>query len=384
MVKMPGMKAQIFLLFLITAMLSETTIDAQELKGMDEILEKMTLTNAYFMKKWPDVGKQIVTNRARASNIWTRAVYYEGLMKLYEMDPRPEYYDYAVRWGEFHQWNLRDGQTYTRNADNQCAGQTYIDLYLIEKEPERIKYIKASIDSMMRTDKIDDWWWIDALQMAMPVFARLGVIYKDDAYFKRMFEMYKYTKESHGEGGLYNKKDHLWWRDADYKPPYTEPNGEDCYWSRGNGWVLAALVRVLELIPGDEPHRKEYIRTFRKMSKALLKVQREDGFWNVSLHDPGHFGGRETTGTAMFTYGMAWGINNGILSEKKYLPAVVKAWNAMSDEAVHPDGMLGYVQSTGAEPSTGQPVTYDKVPDFEDYGLGCFLLAGSEVYKLIK
>jgi unsaturated rhamnogalacturonyl hydrolase len=50
--------------------------------------------------------------------------------------------------------------------------------------------------------------------------------------------------------------------------------------------------------------------------------------------------------------------------------------------SVHPDGSLGYVQGTGKEPKDSQPVSYDNKPDFEDFGLGCFLLAGSEVYKL--
>ena len=231
----------------------------------------------------------------------------------------------------------------------------------------------------MKTTRIDDWNWIDALQMAMPVFAKLGVICQDNSYYKRMYDMYMYTKLKHGTNGLYNRKDGLWWRDSDFDPPYTEPNGEDCYWSRGNGWVIAALVRVLDIMPDDAPYRKEYLKTYKRMVKALLPIQREDGFWNVSLHDPGHFGGKETTGTALFTYGIAWGINNGLLSEKKHKPVVIKAWNAMVNEALHPDGMLGYVQSTGKEPSVGQPVTYDKIPDFEDYGLGCFLLAGYEV-----
>ncbi|MCB9329651.1 MAG: glycoside hydrolase family 88 protein [Lewinellaceae bacterium] len=358
------------------------TMHAQPAMGQTEILEKMRVANAYFMKKWPDVGKTIITNKERASNIWTRAVYYEGLMALYSIDPKQAYYDYAKDWAEFHKWNLRDGDTYTRNADNQCAGQTYIDLYLIDPQPERIKHIKASIDSMMNTTKIDDWSWIDAIQMTMPVFAKLGVIYNNKAYYERMFAMYNFTKTKHGTNGLYNKKDGLWWRDADFDPPYQEPNGEDCYWSRGNGWVLVALARVLDIIPNDAPHRKVYVKDLKRMAKALAKVQRPDGFWNVSLHDPTHFGGKETSGTAMFVYGMAWGINNGILSEKKYRPIVNKAWNAMVSDALHPNGFLGYLQSTGKEPSEGQPLSYDKIPDFEDYGLGAFLLAGSEMYKL--
>jgi rhamnogalacturonyl hydrolase YesR len=118
------------------------------------------------------------------------------------------------------------------------------------------------------------------------------------------------------------------------------------------------------------------------MFTALAKVQREDGFWNVSLYDPGNFGGKELTGTAMFTYSMAWCINNGLISRKEYLPVVNKAWNGMVTEALHPNGFLGYVQGTGKQPSDSQPVGYDTVPNFEDFGLGCFLLAGSEMYKI--
>jgi rhamnogalacturonyl hydrolase YesR len=333
------------------------------------------------MNKWPDAGKSIITNIERPSNIWTRAVYYEGLMALYNIDKQKKFYDYAVQWGEKHNWDLRGGSA-TRNADNQCCGQTYIDLYLMDKQDERIKNIKASIDSMVHTDKKDDWNWIDAIQMSMPVFARLGVLYNDTSYFRKMYDLYAFAKYNHGSKGLYNAEDHLWWRDKDFVPPYKEPNGEDCYWSRGNGWVLAALVRVLQLLPKNDAHYNEYLQDFKDMSAALIKVQREDGFWNVSLHDPTHFEGKETSGTALFTYGFAWGVNNEILDKKIYKPAIVKAWNAMMKDAVHPDGMLGYVQGTGKEPKDGQPVRYDHIPDFEDYGLGCFLLAGSEVYKL--
>lgn len=353
----------------------------QDLPAKSETLNAMRTANQYFMDKWPDAGTEIVGRKVWPSNIWTRGVYYEGLMSLYKIDPQPAYYDYAVAWGDAHDWNFRDGVT-TRNADNQCAGQTYIDLYEIDPQPHRIANTKASIDSMMVTDKIDDWDWIDAIQMAMPVYSKLGRIYEDTAYFERMYAMYNHSKNVEGENGLYNPEDALWWRDADYDPPYTEPNGEDCYWSRGNGWVVAALVKVLEDIPQDEPHRQEYLDDLTAMLAALTKVQREDGFWNVSLHDPDNYGGPETTGTALFTYGMAWGLNNGVLDSATFYPVVTRAWNALMDDALHSNGFLGYVQSTGKEPSTGQPVTYEKVPDFEDYGLGCFLLAGSEVYKM--
>lgn len=366
------------LLYLTTYALMAQSVTAER------TMSAMVLANKYFMEKWPDVGKTIITERERPSNIWTRGVYYEGLMALYKLNPDPAYLNYAVKWGEFHKWGLRDGIK-TRNGDNQCCAQTYIDLYLIDdSKGERIKDIKECIDSMLSTDKIDDWNWVDALQMAMPVFARLGYISGDSRYYDRMNEMYRYTRLRHGKAGLYSTVDQLWWRDKDFVPPYKEPNGEDCYWSRGNGWVVAALVRSIEFLPRNNPYSREYTKTLKEMFKALVKVQRDDGFWNVSLHDPSHFGGKELTGTALFTYGMAWCINNNLISRKKYLPVVKRAWNALVSESLHQNGFLGYVQGTGKEPKDSQPVGYDIVPNFEDFGLGCFLLAGSEAYKLEK
>jgi len=373
---------KLMLLLIVSGFLLQVE-SQKKLPSKKKTLKVLRLTNKYFMDKWPDAGKSIFTNIERPSNIWTRAVYYEGLMTLYTIDKQKEYYDYALQWGEKHKWGLRGGIK-TRNADNQCCGQTYIDLYLLDNRnnPERMRDIKASIDSMKLTSKIDDWNWIDALQMAMPVFVKLGNLYSDTSYFSRMYEMYAFTKYKHGGNGLFNPADKLWWRDKDFVPPYKEPNGEDCYWSRGNGWVIAALALTLNALPKTNLHYNEYLQDFKDMLSALLPIQREDGYWNVSLHDPNHFGGKELSGTSLFIYGMAWGINNNILDKKTYLPVITKAWNAMIKECVHPDGKLGYVQGTGKEPKDGQPVGYDKTPDFEDYGLGCFLLAGSEIYKL--
>ncbi|MFT4204035.1 MAG: glycoside hydrolase family 88 protein [Chitinophagaceae bacterium] len=347
------------------------------------VLQSMELANSYFMQKWPDPFKAIVTNKARPSNIWTRAVYYEGLMELYRLNNNKQLLDYALLWGARHDWNLRGGYT-TVNADDQACGQTYIDLFFLQKDSAKITNIKQSIDHTIQSNRIDYWTWIDAIQMAMPVFAKLGKLYNDDTlYYNYMYRMYRHTRDVEA-GGLFNAKDGIWWRDKDFVPPYKEPNGQYCYWSRGNGWVVAALVRVLETIPKNEMHRKEYERDLIQMLKALKPLQRSDGFWNVSLLDSTHFGGKETSGTALFVYGYASAVNNGLLNAKEYLPVIRKAWNGMVNAALHSDGFLGYVQGTGKEPKDGQPVNYNNVPDFEDYGLGCFLLAGSEVYQLKK
>jgi len=353
-----------------------------------QVLGVMERANDYLMKKWPDPTATVTTNKERPSNLWTRATYYEGLMALHRINPRDEYLKYALDWAEFHKWKFRGRDphqpiTQSRDANVICAAQTYLDIYLLNPRPERIAATRSCVDWIIgNPDTKNDWFWVDALQMGMPVFAKLGVIDQNATYFDKMHEMYLATKNEIA-GGLYNTEDHLWWRDSDFVPPYKEPNGEDCYWSRGNGWAYAALVRVLDVLPKDNKYRGEYIKTFQEMSVALLKVQRTDGFWNVSLHAPDHFGGKELSGTAFFAYGFAWGMNNGFLKEETYASATIKAWQAMAGQGVHPNGFLGYVQGSGKEPKDGQPVTYTSKPDFEDYGLGVFLLAGSEVYKYL-
>ena len=372
---------KLFIAALVFALGGTNILHAQNLPDQKETLNTLIKVNKHYMKNNPDCTlPSFVKGKMRASNIWTRTVYYEGLLALYSIYPDTEYYAYAYQWGDFHKWGMWRGTT-TRHADNYACGQVYIDMYNLCPKPEILLNVKSNLNMLVNTPQINEWWWIDAIQMGMPGFAKMGKLTGEQKYFDKMWQMYEYTRNQHGEHGMFNQKDGLWWRDQDFDPPYKEPNGEDCYWSRGNGWVYAALVRVLDEIPANEVHRQDYINDFLTMSKAIKACQREDGFWNVSLHDPNHFGGKELTGTSLFVYGMAWGIRNGLLDRDEYLPIVLKAWNAMVKDAVHPDGFLGYVQGTGKEPKDGQPVTYDSKPDFEDFGTGCFLLAGSEIYK---
>ena len=274
-------------------------------------------------------------------------------MALYSIYPENRYYDYACEWADFHKWGFRNDITPTRNADNYCAGQTYIDLYRLCPEPHRLTKTIACMDMLLNTPQVEDWDWIDAIQMGMPVLTKLGKMTGDNRYFEKAWDMYAWSRNTHA-GGLYNEKEGLWWRDKDFVPPYKEPNGKNCYWSRGNGWVVAALVKVLEDIPANEPNRKTYEKDLKTMCTALIKCQRADGFWDVSLHDPSNFGGKESTGTALFVYCLAWGINNGLLDEATYLPATRKAWKSLVTSALHRDtGFWGYVPGEVQGPKEG-------------------------------
>ena len=341
------------------------SICGAQLPDKDEVLNTLILVNDRWINDHIDPGDWE----------WNRAAYFTGNMALYHIYLDQKYVYYALTWAENNNWTLKGG-TATRVADNHCIGQTYLDLYEIDPDPDYIESIQLSISNMVNSTKRDDWYWIDAFYMAMPVFTRLGVLNGDTAYFQKMYDLYADTKYRRG---LFDDEFGLWFRDGNYDPPYTTPNGKNCYWSRGNGWVFGAHVRVLDYLPENESHREEYIATFQAMAEALKEVQRSDGFWNVSLADPDDYGGPETSGTSFFTYGLAWGINNGYLDSATYYPVVEKAWNGLTTIAVHEDGFLGYVQNVGKEPASSQPVTYESTADF---GVGAFLLAGSEIYKL--
>lgn len=345
------------------------------------VLKSACLVNDYFMAKYSAPTVPTHVRKVRPSSLWTRAVYYEGLMALYDLMPEGRYLSYTDRWASFHQWTPRNGIS-TCDADDQCCAQTYLDRFMQVGDSSMLIPSQKNLEHQMTT-KIGWWTWIDAIQMAMPVYAQMYKITGDRRYLEHAMKMYRWSRNECG-GGLFNEKDGLWWRDADYVPPYKEADGKDCYWSRGNGWVLAAYVRVMNMLTPKDPVYRELKKDFLMMCRGLASCQREDGFWNVSLVSPVTYGGKETTGTALFLYGISWGLRHGLLPSKTYRPIADRAWQAISRDAIHPDGFLGYVQGTGKDPSAGQPVTYDKVPDFEDYGVGCFLLGAVEYARLLR
>jgi len=386
---MKKFSALILACFMALTMTAQTTAD--------EVLSVTRKANDYFMAKYADPTVPTNWKKIRPSSLWTRAVYYEGLMALYDIDPQQRYLDYTDRWADFHQWTPRNGVT-TCDADDQCCAQTYLIRYQQTNDEKMIVKVRENLDHQMVTPnsklngnakmkggepQLYGWWtWIDAIQMAMPIYMQMYKITGEAKYRDHGMAMYRWSRNECG-GGLFNLKDGLWWRDADYVPPYKEPDGKDCYWSRGNGWVYAALVRCMNELPKKSKEYKELKKDFLLMSEGLRKCQREDGFWNPSLVST-NYAMPETSGTALFLYGICWGMQQGYLKEKVYRPIADKAWEAMVRDAVHADGFLGWMQGTGKDPSAGQPLSYTRIPDFEDYGTGCFLLGATEYFKLLK
>ncbi len=299
---------------------------------------------------------------------WSNGTFFAGLTELYKCTKDSKHLDILLRMGTRNRW--KPGRR-LRHADDHCIGQTYIELYLITGTPRMLAPIKATFDEMMAAPKKGrvDWYWCDALFMAPPTLARLATATSDRKYLDFMNVMWWDTIEY-----LYDPEEHLYYRDANFFAA-REKNGKKMFWSRGNGWVLAGLCRVLQHMPEDYPYRERYLALFAEISARVASLQQDDGFWRSSLLDPDSYPGGESSGTALFTYALAWGVNRGLLAREEYLPGILKGWEALVG-AVEDNGKLGWVQSVGARPA--QP----KRENFATYGTGAFLLAGSEIARL--
>jgi len=301
---------------------------------------------------------------------WVPASFYPGVMACYETTQDERYLDAAIAWGEKNEWNTAPRMGY---ADDIACGQTYLETYFIKKDPKMIETIRAVLDSVVILDTPgrEDWWWCDALFMAPPVFARMYKATGDKKYLETMHK--KFWDNAHF---LFNKEDGLFYRDERYFYRRTK-NGKKMFWSRGNGWVMAGTVRVLQYLPKNDRQRDWYEHLHRTMARSIAVLQGDDGYWRSSLLDPDEFPLPETSGTAFYCYAIAWGINNGYLDRETYLPVVKKAWKALVN-AVHPNGKIGWVQAIGRNPDE---VSFE---DTQAYGAGGFLLAGSEVVKIFQ
>ena len=387
------------LCFALAALCASSNAPAAFMPPQSQILSDMVLANHYFTNEWPVPGCSSCLPSAHASCIWTRATYIEGDLALDRINHDTNIYNYAVQWGAFTNWNLRYGDT-DNTSDDQGAGMEYVELYQIDTtQTNRLTHIVNNVNFWVSNHTgIGVMTYVDTLHMSMPAFAKLGVLNSNiisglktnHTYMPEMYSYFHNIKSVWGRSnGLFNATDHLWWRDTNFLANYKASDGttQKCYWSRGNGWVFAALARTMDVLPTNDLHYAEYLQTFQQMAAALKAVQRADGFWNVNLGYTNDYPGPESSGTACFTYGFAWGIHHGYLDRTTYLPAAIAGWNALATGALHhsagaDNGFLGYVQGTGSKPSEGQPVTYTNAPNFDDFCLGLFLLAGSEVYQL--
>jgi rhamnogalacturonyl hydrolase YesR len=317
---------------------------------------------------------QLARSEPYFDRIWTWSVLYSGFMAASDSLGDAKYRDAMLAMGRKFDWKLR---SHLPNADDQSIGQTYLELYLAQKDPTMLKPTRDELDAILERPreavipkgKEITWWWCDALFMAPPVWSRMYAATGDRKYIDFLDEEWAKTS-----GLLYDTSEHLYARDSSYLTK-TEANGKKMFWSRGNGWVAGGIIRTLEYLPKDDPARAKYVTQLREMMARAAQLQGKDGLWRAGLLDPDNYDLPEVSGSALFTYAMAAGVNEGLLDRNVYRPVIEKAWAGILHH-VYADGRLGCIQQTGAEPAP-----YKATASYT-YGVGAFLLAGSEIRKM--
>jgi rhamnogalacturonyl hydrolase YesR len=302
--------------------------------------------------------------------IWTWSALYVGLIAASDSLNDPKYLHAVEAMGRRYEWEER---SHMPDADDLSLAQAYINIYVRTKDPAMLKPTQGQMDALLASPRAAatpghsiEWWWSDALFMAPPVWAQMYAITGDRKYLTYLDRQWAKTADS-----LYIVPDRLFARDATYLTR-TEANGKPMYWARGNGWVMAGIIRTIDYMPKDDPMRARMIDIIRQMASRVAELQGPDGLWRAGLLDADSYDQPENSGSAFFAYAIAGGINRGILDRKTYEPVVKRAWAGLLRH-VYADGRLGCIQQTGAEPAPF------KASASYTYGVGAFLLAGSEI-----
>ncbi len=311
---------------------------------------------------------------------WEVAPFYLGVLAVDRVSPDHRNRDRMLQHAE----NVLQWQPHKRiyHADDHCVIQAYFELHQDLHEPRMIAPSKARFDHILAnpttalfdwgTPHCDDHWsWCDALFMAPVAWLQLWKETGDKRYLDFMNENWWLTTDR-----LYLPDVGFYVRDEVYLD-LRERNGKTIHWSRGNGWVYAGLARVLDLFPQDHADYPRYVQLFRDMTRAVLASQQSDGLWRVGVLDPETHTVRETSGSAFYTFGLAWGVNRGLIDRATGEPAVRRGWNAVAS-SVTADGKLEHVQPIGHAPEGFDPHHTDV------FAVGALLLAASEVSQLAK
>jgi unsaturated rhamnogalacturonyl hydrolase len=310
---------------------------------------------------------------------WHVAPFWIAINTFAPLSAEPRKYLDALRAnGAANQWKPGPRPFH---ADDHAITQSYLLVHETDKDLREITPSLARFDEMLKqpfAEPLDfsdarasrEWVWCDALFMSPPALALAARTTGDRRYLDLMHRLWWKTADY-----LYDKDEHLFVRDSRYFKD-REPNGRKVFWSRGNGWVMAGLARVLDAMPADDTQRPKYVALFRAMANRLAALQQADGYWRASLLDPESTPGSETSGTALLTYALAWGVNSGLLDSAVFGPPARLGWTALG-RAVTPDGKLGYVQRPGVAPAAA------RADDTEIYAVGAALLAGVEIVRMM-
>ena len=366
-------------LLVLCVMLIPVTLNAKSRKKA----EVKSLSTLEMIEKVNRHWQSVTSPDVRA--FWDHAAYFTGNMEAYKLTGDPAFLEYSDKWCRYNHWmgatepnqskwlykTYGEGSQYVLFGDWQICFQTYLDMYQMNPDEYKIKRAKEVMDKECAMEDNGFWWWADALYMVMPVMTKMYKATGDVKYLDKLYDNFMFA-----DNLMFDKDEHLYYRDGKYiYPAHKTDNGKKDFWARGDGWVLAGLAKVLQDMPKDYKHRDFFVERFSQLAAAVAKCQQPQGYWTRSMLDRKQADGPETSGTAFFTYGLLWGMNNGLLDKVTYQPVTDKAWKYLSTKALQADGSIGFVQPIGEKAIPGQQLDAKATSNF---GVGAFLLAACE------
>lgn len=328
------------------------------------------------------------SHREKSENakFWIQASFYIGLTRWIDETNDKSLTDYVSDVAKKENYELILERPY--HADDHAIAQTYLwlaertgseDAYLPTKDvfdmildkPPTVGLSMADTETSTGKYHLEGncqlrWCWADALFMAPRAWAQMSKVTGDPKYLEYGDKEFWASADY-----LFSDEYGLFYRDSRYFDTKSD-NGEPVFWGRGNGWVFAAIPLIIEELPKDHPSRDKYIELYKKHAEGLMVLQKDDGYWPASLMDADKVKTPEVSGTGFITFGLAWGVNNAILTDERSKKVVEKGWDAIT-KAVTDDGRVNWVQHVGKSPD---PV---KESDSQLYGSGAVLLAASEM-----
>jgi len=362
-------------------MLLLTSVDA----GHAEAPKRVLLRAESLAKRQLDDLTSIaysIPDRSGGSRGWEQGIFWVGMTALAEQSPQSWVRKAILAMGRANRWTLGPrlyhaddhviGQVYLWAAEHFAGSEAIAPLRLkldrILVDPPRVDLNFASTEGSDSIACLKRWCWSDALFMAPPTWLGLSGATGD-----RRYRVYALSEFWATTSFLYDPTERLYFRDSRFFE-LRDAKGRKVFWSRGNGWAFAGIVRMMQALPSDDPDCLRLQALFQEMAGRVKDLQKADGYWSSSLLAP-EGSPPESSGTALFTYGLAWGIEHGLLERATFESAVRRGWQAL-ERAIQPDGRLGWVQPPGDRPSEVAST------DMNFYGVGVFLLAAATVAAL--
>ncbi|HEU5067542.1 MAG TPA: glycoside hydrolase family 88 protein [Sphingomicrobium sp.] len=314
---------------------------------------------------------------------WEKAAFWIGMTALADAGGPPRIREAILQMGRANHWRPGDKIYF---ADDHAITQAYLWAAKNGAGPQAIIPTRRTFDQVINrpavtslafyvppqgyseTECLNRWCWCDALFMAPPAFIELSRETGDRRYRDFALKEFWATTDF-----LYDPVERLYYRDSRFFER-RDAQGRKMFWSRGNGWVFAGLARMIPMLPKGTADRKRMEALFVQMAGRLKQLQKADGYWAPSLLAPEN-SPPESSGTAFYTYGIAWGVEAGLLPRSDYKPVALRGWSALL-RAIQPDGRLGWVQQVSDRPEKVEAT------DTQYYGVGAFLLAASAMSRL--